>query len=615
MFSLGIKLLPYPFLFEYFSLVVILALLFASTFFVRTLQPARKYAGVILLLAPACYFYWIIHLHTINVPYIDDWDLLESIYGLTRDVGLLEKTKFLFSQINQHRFAYERIIMWLILVITGSENIKIQIVIGNAFLIGILYLFYKTLRREGISWYYMIPACFILFNLVYYENANWGIAALQNTSLLFFALLAAYAIGSTDNKSWYLALFSAIIATFTSGSGLLTWLICAPILLLQKKYKRLAIWCGTALCVFLFYFLFDYHFIRSDAESPLTHPIYNLGFLLAFWGNALFLNKPHPVISGNYYDIAACVALGFSVGIVFCIWLYRMFRYPGNWKTYSFIVGAFMFVMGTGAMLVLSRPIAFSVTYGGELLSRRYMIFGIITLLTAYTALVIVTKTLRKLQITLGICALVFGVGLNFTSYFMSLSQVRRQYETLALDGLYWKNYGMMMSFGNLFEEKLFWNHPTRMTTLISNLDKSGIYLFPSASIPVLSPLAGGSVVEREKFTGRFEFTAVPKYNQWLHRPVRFIDMTYTVAPGSGFIPVYIQLKSATHLFVFPACPVPNSLAGFLSHRAYYSDKYQYSFFASKFLPGSYEVWIVGKDGSNANSPWKSQYSGQKIQL
>ena len=610
-----INLLPEPHLFQYYGLVLFLSVFFAFTFFVKALKPIQKYVGLILLLVPPAYFYWILDVHMLDVPYIDDYDLLESIFNITSDISFLEKIKALFSQINQHRFAYERIVMWLILVINGAESIKLQIVIGNLLLLGIFYLFFQTLKREGFSWYFTIPISFLLFNLVYYENAFWGIAALQNTSLLFFALWSAYALGLNTKIGWYLALATALLASFTSGSGLITWFIGASILIVQRQYRKVGIWSLLALATFLFYFLFDYKVIDSAAENPLNHPVYNLLFLLEFWGNVLYLDKPHPNISGNYYDLAACVALGLFIGIVFCGWLVKTLKTSRVSKSASFMTGAFMFTMGTGAMLVLSRPIAFYVTYGGELLSRRYMIFGVVLVITAYTALLILFKNFKKMDVTIGVGALLFALGLNFFSYFTSINGLRKQHDTLALDGHYWRNYEMMMSFGDRFGEKLFWNHPTRMTNLIYNLEKKGIYALPKTNLPVVSKQIPGIIAPAENFVGHFESTTTKRYNYWLDKETNFIDLHYARPGGSSFQALYFQLKSPSHLFILPASPVPNEWRQFLSERSYYGDQHHYSFFANKFLPDEYEVWIVGKRGINNGNGWESQFTGKRVKL
>jgi hypothetical protein len=608
-----IEMLPDPYLFQYYSLVLLTALLFGATFFVRTLQPAQKYIGAILALLPVAYFYWIINVHIVDIPYIDDYDLLENIYALTLDLSLADKIKVLFSQINQHRFAYERIVMWLILKVNGAESIRQQILIGNTFLLGTMFLFYRVFKREGISWFYMIPVCFVFFSLVYYENANWGIASIQNSSLIFFVLLSFYLIGSEKKNSFWLSLGSALLVTFVSGSGLLVWVIGGLILLLQKRYRDVTIWSAAAVLVILFYFLYDYHFIQRTGDSVFVHPIYNLSFFLLFIGNVLYLDKPHPMIFQHYPDLVACVILGAGIMMVFCGWVFRTWFITGITRTACFIIGAFLFVMGNAAMLVLSRPINLYATTADGLISRRYMIFGVVILIAAYMALVLISKKYKKITIATGISAMLVALVIHFVSYFMSVSQLRRQYEALSLDSFYWKNYGMMMSYGDRFGEKLFWNDPIRMTKLIANLDSSGIYSLPKTSYPVVSSKFQGVLADSAVFSGKFASYTTLKYNYWLDKITDYLTVSYRRTKESRLTPYYFQLKSPSHLFILPALPVANSGKNFLQKRTYYGETYQFSAFTNKFRPGSYEVFVVGKDTGSGR--WKSQFTGKSVKL
>ena len=99
-----------------------------------------------LMVTPIIYFYFIVFSHTDNIPFKDDYDLLESIYQMETSTSLSEWSKAFFKQVNQHRFGFERGIMWLIYKILGTENIKTQIIIGNSFLLGILYLLFKIFK-------------------------------------------------------------------------------------------------------------------------------------------------------------------------------------------------------------------------------------------------------------------------------------------------------------------------------------------------------------------------------------------------------------------------------------------------------------------------------------
>ena len=388
-----------PYLFEYFGLVLVLLFFFIVSCFFRKLFVLKKWLGISLIVVPVAYFYIILESHTINIPFTDDYNLLETVHNFRSSNSFLDSVKILFEQVNQHRFAFERIVMLIMVFLTGTVNIKMQILIGNLSMLGILYLLFLPLKKEQVTWYYFIPVPYMLFNLVYFENAYWGIAAIQNTPLLFFAFLSAYGVGRQDRKGWYIGLFFALIATFTSGSGLLTWIVGAVILGFQKRFKLLALWLGIATCVFLFYFLFDYYLIVSDGKKVWEHPVFNTVFLLGFWGNALYLDIPHPLVPVFYKDLVWCVILGAGIGLVFFVWFLKTCLGRSLTRSHWFLWGALMFSMGTGAMFVISRPLANYLMYGGNVLSRRYMIFGVVLAATVYVCVLLLTKNSRKLRI------------------------------------------------------------------------------------------------------------------------------------------------------------------------------------------------------------------------
>lgn len=78
-----------------------------------------------------------------------------------------ELSKSFFKQVNQQRFGFERSVMWLIYKVLGDENIKVQILIRNTFLLGILIILIKIFNNLKLSITYFTPIPFILFNLTF----------------------------------------------------------------------------------------------------------------------------------------------------------------------------------------------------------------------------------------------------------------------------------------------------------------------------------------------------------------------------------------------------------------------------------------------------------------
>lgn len=572
------------------------------------MRPLRQWMGGALLLAPILYFFILLDAHTVNIPYTDDFNLLETVEKFGRVEGFIESLKVLFEQVNQHRFAFERIVMLLMIMFTGTVNIKTQILIGDLFLLGICYLLFLNLKRERISWYYFIPIPYVIFNLAFFENAYWGIAALQNTPLIFFALLSAYGLAREDRKGFWIALLAALLTTFTSGSGLLTLLIGVVMLAFQKRFKALIWWFLATVLILLFYFLFDYVFITSEGEKVWHHPFFNTLFVFSFWGNALFLDIRHPLVPSFHQDLIACVVLGAGIALLFAVWTLRVLIKRPIGRSDWFLWGAMMFAMGTGVMFVISRPINNYVMYGGTVFSRRYMTFGVVLLATCYMCLVLLAKSSRPWKsvvlMTGGIGFLVF----NFVSYYMSIVQIRKMHDDLVIDSYFWKNYRTFLSVGDKFTDIPFWNHPTKMRDLIIGLESEGLTdFYQFYDMPGHHTLIR-ETASRQKFDGHFD--AVSQYrngeNNHYLKYFKFFVTPKTELKGT----FYFVLESDKWNIVLPAVPVPNTVSGFLQKASYYSNNYEYSLYKPKLPEGKYRAWIMSRGGTGK---WESVYTGKQV--
>lgn len=608
---LDIILLENPYLFEYFTLVVFLLVLFCLSLCFKKSDKFRMVFGACLLIAPVVYFYLIVSAHILNIPYMDDYNLLETVYNLKNASGIGSGFAILFEQVNQHRFAFERVIMMIMVLFLGTVNIKLQIMLGNIFMLGILYFFFLLLKQERVSWYYFIPVPYLLFNLVYFENAVWGIAALQNTPLIFFALLTLYLLSKGGRKRLVFAALCAMATTFISGSGMLSWPIGGIILLFQKRRGSCIQWILIAMMTICFYFLFDYGVIPAGNGKPWQYPLFNIITLLGFWGNALYLNFLHPVTPSFYGDIVMCVLLGISILAVCLGWIIRMY-YEGSlaWSRW-FVLGIFMFLMGTGLMFVISRPSNSFLIHGGNVFSRRYMIFGVVLLTITYTGIIILCKKYKNVGRSAVAISMSCCVALNFVSYYTSITSIRRLREELALDAYYWKNYNTFLSVGKNFGDKPFWNHPTRMKNLVDNLESSGLSnlyesdLFPKSSV-IISETA-----KAQLYMPALEIGVGRRLNTE-NELLSYIE--FKTKENTNPKPFYFILISRKHAILLPALPAVNSLVDFLRKRTYYDTSYTYALYSNKLPRGVFGVWVLS-EAFQLTGKWEPRYTRQEITL
>jgi hypothetical protein len=565
----------------------------------------------VYMIIPILFFYYIIIIFTENVPFTDDYVLLVSFAKMQTAETFNEWLTALLKQVNQHRFGFERILMWLIYKAFGTESIKAQILIGNAFLLGILYLLVKIFKQFRLPLYYFSPIPFLLFNFTYFENATWGIAAMQNTPIIFFALLTVHLLCLETRYSYYFAIIVATLTMFTSGNGIAIWLIGIVLLSVQKKWKRLLLWIITTIVLVAFYFFYQYEMIPDQRHNLLAHPFLNGLYVLAFWGNVFFENKLHPFGFQFQWDIIRCVLLGaFLLSIIIGL-LWRVYQKKFSELPYelSVLLGGIAFLAGTGMMLVMSRPVELPIIHGTEILSYRYMLFGAVFICLGYLSYLYLFKT--NLYLLRGGILLftVIGFYLNISSYSASFLNVFRQQQELILDGFYWEKHKMLLSFGEQYGDKLGYNHPTYMINLMNRVDSLGIYRLSDHKIlPLVQQIRSMNAKTSQIFNGKIDTTLL------IRTTVVRGDRDWITFTGKnneeGKNIVYFALKSLNNVFLYPAIANPLSIKDCIFNQS--SSTFSYATWKGKVPSDDYEIWVIEKD---RNQLWKPLFCNKIIRL
>lgn len=237
----------------------------------RSPGPVRAWAGPLwawlVVLLPVVVYALVWQYYAVNVPKWDDHALREYLYRSDQETTLSGKIYQLFKQHNEHRIVYDRMVAALDYRLFGKLSYVHLMVVGNLSLVGLLVVFGAMLLGAGKSRIALLPVSLLLFNLSHWENMFWGMAALQNFSVVFWVVLTVYLLSSTN--LWGGALASAVLATLTSGNGLLVWPIGFVLLLLQtpdiaprrsvgavnRPARLLLIWAGVAALTITLYFI------------------------------------------------------------------------------------------------------------------------------------------------------------------------------------------------------------------------------------------------------------------------------------------------------------------------------------------------------------------------
>ncbi len=186
---------------------------------------------------PVIVFALVWQYYAVNVPKWDDHALRAYLYYSDQETTFAGKVYQLFRQHNEHRIVYDRLVALLDYWVFGKLSYVHLMVVGNLSLVGLLWVFGTVLVRAGKPLVYALPVALLLFNLSHWENMFWGMAALQNFSVVFWVVLTIYLLIYSNN--WMLAATTALLATLTSGNGLLVWPIGFVLLLLQMPVAPL----------------------------------------------------------------------------------------------------------------------------------------------------------------------------------------------------------------------------------------------------------------------------------------------------------------------------------------------------------------------------------------
>ena len=544
------------------------------------------------------YYFFTVYQFSSNVPYTDDYEILRSVSAMLDATTFKALLEALFKQVNEHRFAFERACIWVYYALMGEFSIKAQILVGNFFLIGIVSILYRVFTQTALPLLYFSPVVLLLFNLTFYENSLWAIAALQNTALIFFALTVAYALSKPRALYGYLALLACILASFTSGSGLVLWFIGVVVLLAQRRYRFAGIWVAVMLPVLIFYFSFDYQFASKEMSALWRHPFLNLLQLLAFFGNVLIGDFAHVADYGRIYaDVALAAVCGAGIGLVFVALFIKIStdirKNEALQPQYWFGFMATSFCMATGLMLVLSRPISNNLFYEGDVFSRRYMIFGAVLLACTYLVLI---PMLRSVYVKSGLAVLATlgALSIHINSYLAYIPTLTAMKQELDLDHFYWVNHKMLLSFGENYQDKLYWNHPQKMMDVLDDLQEKKLLVFEESMTPEHADSLIGET-EATNETTVFRISRQPERG-WQNRWNEKVMIEGYFDPNNIQKAAYIVLRSDDNLFLLPALLAANSGRAFLGTKRFFGSYFSYSFFKTKFPAAQYELWLLEKD-------------------
>lgn len=197
----------------------------------------------------------------VNVPYADQWNFAYLLEQSER--GQMDPAD-LWSQHNEHRILFPRLLMFFLAKISGW-NIRLELLVNVLLATAVLVLILTLLRRAASEFdsRLFLPlaaaAAWLIFSPVQWENWLWG-WQIQWFSNILSVVAAAAALSLAPERRALLGVVVAIVAatvgTFSLSMGVLIWVACIPIFALRPAVRKyIWLWLAAAIVVDGLFFL------------------------------------------------------------------------------------------------------------------------------------------------------------------------------------------------------------------------------------------------------------------------------------------------------------------------------------------------------------------------
>jgi hypothetical protein len=246
----------------------------------------------------------ILYAQRLPYPYQDDFNAILA-FALEYDhaAGFLAKALVIERvQHNSYRLIFEHLVIAFELGLTHHLNFAFLTAFGDLFLLGILVLLWFSFEEKPRSTklLYFLPVSLTFLSLSYWENLNWAMTGLQNTPVVFFALLALLLLGPLGppntarlhNGKFFFSCVGALLCCCCSPNGFLLAPVGMLVLLSRRSYKRTILWLFSFILPFAAYL--DHPVMQPGQHRPLLTKLF---YFIAFLGGA-FGFRPVAFLAG-----------------------------------------------------------------------------------------------------------------------------------------------------------------------------------------------------------------------------------------------------------------------------------------------------------------------------
>ena len=433
--------------------------LFLSIYCQQNTTLVRSIAFLVVLTVIGFYFFIVEHF-TVNIPFQDDFAFLFFSNKLLEAESFQQKFYLFLNFHNEHRIAFPRLIIYLLLKQFSMVNFKTAIFFGNAFLIGLLAVIYK-LNSKGQSKHLVLVICsFLLFQLQHWENSSWALAGLSNFCGVFFAGIAFYYLNRSDWIGFIFSFVFAVLALSANGGGLLVFFTIGLFYILTKNIKFFIPWFIVSSVIVTLYFI---GYVKPENHpgifEALQHPLRFTLYFISFLGGSF---------SADNHYLAPLAPMGGITALMFFGYLTWKKYYLNNPGVYCFL----LFILFVAASAAVTRS-GFGLH---QAFSSRYKIFSTVYLILSFLAVMnLFYEEKKEIKAKIIGYFAIFALVFNLSSFprNLYLLEVHTKKTVFHMRNWVMKNEGVNIDAKNI-------DDPIMTKSL-----KNRVYQFSCAEVPI----------------------------------------------------------------------------------------------------------------------------------
>ena len=238
---------------------------------------------IIVALLPVVFMAWQSANLLQNMPMWDEFEtVLAFLVNYRASTSVEESVRAFFATANEHVVLTSRLLMVLLYEVTGKINFEYLAIIGNAFMLGVVFLIGRQEKKRGFGLFCAAIASLLIFHMQHYENLFSSYASIDHFQVVF--LTTACLIMVLQEGAWRLfaGAVLATLAVFTLAHGVAVVVVAGGALLLQRRTRAFFIWSGIGtVLVAVFFWRLGLFSPTPSSLNPAKMP--NIGAWLSYW--------------------------------------------------------------------------------------------------------------------------------------------------------------------------------------------------------------------------------------------------------------------------------------------------------------------------------------------